>query len=80
MGVQRREEAKAAIPEPQPAAEEVLSQRKIKTLSLTPDSSKTWQDNHAKVLIPKDRPWEGGYHQCQPVNTRPQKKPKKPSF
>jgi hypothetical protein len=59
MGVQRREEAKAAIPEPHSAAEAVLSQRKIKTLVLSPYSSKTWREHPAKVLIPKDRPWEG---------------------
>jgi hypothetical protein len=56
MGVQRREN----IPEPEPAAETSLSERRIKALPISPYSSKTWLENPAKVLIPKDRPWEGG--------------------
>jgi hypothetical protein len=57
MGVQRREN----IPEPEPAAETSLSERRIKILPISPYSSKTWRESQAKVLIPKDRPWEGGY-------------------
>ena len=55
-GFQRREN----IPEPEPAAETSLSERRIKTLPISPYSSKTWLENPANVLIPKDRPWEGG--------------------
>jgi hypothetical protein len=60
MGVQRREKTKAPIPEPEPGGGTSLSERRIKTLRLSPYSSKTWRENPAKVLIPKDRPWEGG--------------------
>jgi hypothetical protein len=52
--------SKSPIPDPEPAAETSLSERKIKTLPISPYSSKTWLENPAKVLIPKDRPWEGG--------------------
>src|ERR1019366_177096 len=45
--------------EPEPAEETSLSERRIKTLPISPYSSKTWRENPPKVLIPKDRPWEG---------------------
>jgi hypothetical protein len=59
MALQRPEKARAAIPEPQPAAEAPLSQRKIKTLHLNHYSPKTWREAAAKVLIPKYRAGEG---------------------
>jgi hypothetical protein len=60
--------SKSPIPDPEPAAETSLSERRIKTLPISPYSSKTWQENPAKVLIPKDRPWEG-VPSYRPVNT-----------
>jgi hypothetical protein len=60
MGVQAGRKQKPTIPEPEPAEETSLSERKIKTLPISPYSSKTWRENPAKVLIPKDHPWEGG--------------------
>src|ERR1019366_9901460 len=55
--------------EPEPAEETSLSERRIKTLPISPYSSKTWRENPPKVLIPKDRPWEGGYPRYRPVTT-----------
>src|ERR1035438_1441418 len=54
-----------------------LSGRRIKTLPISPYSSKIWRENPEKVLIPKDRPWEGGPRHY-PVNTRQPENPKKP--
>jgi hypothetical protein len=62
---------------PEPAAETSLSERKIKTLPISPYSSKTWLENPAKVLIPKDRPWEGG---VPPLPTSKHHAQKNPSF
>src|ERR1035437_9579916 len=61
MRVQAGRKQKPTIPEPEPAEETSLSERKIKTLPISPYSSKTWLENPAKVLIPKDRPWEGAH-------------------
>jgi hypothetical protein len=75
--VQRREQAKSAHPGARSSTKKALSERRIKTLLLSHYSPKTWRENLAKVLIPKDRPWEGGYHHYQSVNTPRTKKPKK---
>jgi hypothetical protein len=48
LGLQSREEARTG-------GGTSLSERRIKTLPLSPYSSKTWRKNQAKVLIPKDR-------------------------
>ncbi len=50
-----------------------LSERRIKILPLSPYSSKIWRKNPAKVLILKDRPWEGGYPRYRPVNPKHKK-------
>jgi hypothetical protein len=62
-----------------PAAEVFLSQRKIKTLSLTPYSSKTWQEDPAKVLILKDRSWRGGVPPVPTSKHQPAETQEKPS-
>src|SRR5271169_6159311 len=50
-----------------------LSERRIKTLRISPYSSKTWREILSKVLILKDRP-EGGYPpRYQSVNARRRK-------
>src|SRR5271157_1717870 len=79
MGFQRREKAKAPIPGARAGGETSLSERRIKTLPVSPYSSKTWRKNPAKVLIPIDR-GEGGTPNYQPVNTPRTRKPPKKSF
>src|ERR1035438_7150120 len=63
MGVQRQEKARV----PRTSSETSLSERRIKTLRISPYSSKTWRENPAKVLIPKDRSWKG-VPRYRPVN------------
>jgi len=73
MGVQRREEAKAPIPGARVGGGTSLSERRIKTLHISPYSSKTWRVEPAKVLIPKDWPWRGVVPHYLPVNTKRRK-------
>jgi hypothetical protein len=58
---------------PDLAPETSLSERRIKTLRISPYSSKTWRENPSKVLIPKDRSWGEGYPRNRPVNTKAEK-------